>query len=108
MTGSKIRNVVPATEEEARRVIERMEAEKCWARCLLAPNIVKFFHGNQACKFHWLPFADWDKELRNTSKEKCHLRHENTKCQRLLVESLGSDCCVFNKTKTPATELNYF
>ncbi|XP_071736306.1 acyl-coenzyme A thioesterase 2, chloroplastic-like [Rutidosis leptorrhynchoides] len=26
---SKIRNVVPATEEEARRVIERMEAEKC-------------------------------------------------------------------------------
>ncbi|KAH6809278.1 Thioesterase/thiol ester dehydrase-isomerase superfamily protein [Perilla frutescens var. frutescens] len=28
--GHKIRNVVPATEEEARRVIERMEAERCY------------------------------------------------------------------------------
>ncbi|KAL3828442.1 hypothetical protein ACJIZ3_017244 [Penstemon smallii] len=27
--GQKIRNVVPATEEEARRVIERMDAERC-------------------------------------------------------------------------------
>jgi acyl-coenzyme A thioesterase 9 len=26
--GLKIRNVVPATEEEARRVIERMDAER--------------------------------------------------------------------------------
>lgn len=29
MTNNKIRSVVPATEEEARRVIERIDAEKC-------------------------------------------------------------------------------
>lgn len=29
--GLRIRNVVPATEEEARRVLERMEAEKIFA-----------------------------------------------------------------------------
>lgn len=28
--GLKIRNVVPATEEEARRILERMDAEKLY------------------------------------------------------------------------------